>query len=759
MTRPWMAPAASLMVYLALTAVAGRELLWHLSTLIIHDSGDPLLTASILHWNAWVLPLSDAWWQFPIFYPTADTLAFSEHLLGLSAIATPIEWVTRDPIATANLVALATFPLSGIAMYLLVHRLNGSAAGAFVAGLAFAFAPFRAAQLPHVQMLAAFWAPLALLGLHAYLETRRRRWLVLYGAAWLLQVTANAYFLVFFSVLTGLWVAWFIVLRRDWRALAHVTVATLAAAVPLVPILSRYIAVHARHGFVRDITEVQHYSADLFGVLCASEHLWAWGWLRIGCRIEGELFPGLTVALLSGVAVAHTLGWWPRLAVPRTSMATGVLRGLLVATAVAGVSVALAVAASGPLRYQLGPVRLSSSSVAKPFVIALASAAVAFLLSPRALAAVRRSSTLAFYLAAAGFTWVLALGPTLRAGGALRGPNLLPFAALMQLPGANGVRVPARFWMMSTLCLAVVAGLTLPIVARRRAALAGLATIASLGLLADGWVPTIQSAAVPPAVPAAEVLRDTVVLALPAGVVRDIAPQYAAVVGGWRTVNGYSGYEPAYYPALLFAMQQEQDDLFEPFRNRFDLHVIVEDEAPRLRELVERQPGVVRVARSTTATQYRLPKRGSPLVAEFGRPWPIARVESACESARTALTMDGDPSTRWYCGPQRGVEALTVDLGRPSGVGAVRHGLGRYTNEFPQGLVIETSLDGQAWQAGWAGSVARPVIEAGLAQLKNPAPVFTFPPRPARYVRLRQTRVAEQYFWTVADVEIGSGQP
>ena len=84
-------------------------------------------------------------------------------------------------------------------------------------------------------------------------------------------------------------------------ALAHVAVATLAAAVPLVPILSRYIAVHARHGFVRDIVEVQYYSADLFGVLCASEHLWAWGWLRIGCRAEAELFPGLTVVLLARV--------------------------------------------------------------------------------------------------------------------------------------------------------------------------------------------------------------------------------------------------------------------------------------------------------------------------------------------------------------------------------------------------------------------------------------------------------------------------
>jgi hypothetical protein len=277
-------------------------------------------------------------------------------------------------------------------------------------------------------------------------------------------------------------------------------------------------------------------------------------------------------------------------------------------------------------------------------------------------------------------------------------------------------------------------------------------------VLVDGWVPTIQSAAVPPAVPSAEVLHDTVVLSLPAGVVRDIAPQYAAVIGGWRTVNGYSGYEPPYYGALLFAMQQEEDDLLEPFRSRFDLQVIVEDDAPRLRDLVERQPGAIRVARSTTATQYRLPKRGSPYVAVFGRARRIAAVTSACAPAMTGLATDGDPDTRWYCGPQRGGEAITVDLGQASAVGAVRHRMSRFSNEFPHGLVIETSLDGQAWQAAWDRSVLRPLIEAGLAQPKNPAPVFAFPPRPARYVRLRQTKVAEQFFWSIAEVEVGSGQ-
>ncbi len=202
---------ASLLVYLVATLIMGRQALQQLSTSTIHDAGDPLLTAAILYWNSIHLPLTDAWWQFPIYYPTPDTLAFSEHLLGLSVVATPLEWLTGDILATYNIVTLLTFPLCGLTMYALAYRLTRSAPAAFIAGLAYAFAPYRISQLPHIQMLAMFWAPLALLGLHAYLEERRRRWLVLYAAAWLLQVTANGYTLFFFSLFIAVWTLWFVV--------------------------------------------------------------------------------------------------------------------------------------------------------------------------------------------------------------------------------------------------------------------------------------------------------------------------------------------------------------------------------------------------------------------------------------------------------------------------------------------------------------------------------------------------------------------
>ena len=101
------------------------------------------------------------------------------------------------------------------------------------------------------------WAPIAILALHLYLETRARRWLVLFGAAWLLQTLSNGYALFFLSLFVGLWVLWFVVLRRQWQTAVSIALAMGLASVPLAPILSKYVAVHARNGFTRGPAEVR----------------------------------------------------------------------------------------------------------------------------------------------------------------------------------------------------------------------------------------------------------------------------------------------------------------------------------------------------------------------------------------------------------------------------------------------------------------------------------------------------------------------
>jgi hypothetical protein len=620
------AAALSAVLYLAVTAAIGVDVLKSPAGGIAHDPGDPLLAAAILTWNATHTPLTEAWWQFPIFHPTRDALAFSEHMLGVSVLATPLLWLTGNTLATYHATLLLTYPLCGLAMYALVFRLTRSGAAAFLAGLAYALAPYRTSQLPHLQLLMMCYAPLVLLSLHAFVETRRRRWLALFGISWMLQGAATGYMLVYGSVLVGCWTLWFVIASRRWREAGAIAASLLLAALPLAPVLARYVSVHGQHGFSRGFGEAGGYGADVTSVLCAPPLLTFWGWLRVACRHEGELFPGAALVALVVVGAivlrkrtardrsidshpaARDSRPAPNLPPPSSSAWTRARRsspaqgraltriraGLLAASA-AFALVALSALVVGPWQLAAGPLRASVSSAMKPFSSASYLLLAAALLSPRLAAAARASSVRGFYLVAAVGAWVLAWGPA----PAFLGTQVLyqgPFAWLMWLPGFDGVRVPARFWLVSLLCLIVLMGLVIADLLKhttprvRRAIVAA----AAVALAMDGWT-RIPMRPAPVDAPRPDLLRGGVVLELPLGqTFGDIAAEYRAVLGGWRTVNGFSGYQPAGYEALVRASEEQRADIFAPFAGE-EIHVLVAEEAVGLRRMMEDQPGSERV--------------------------------------------------------------------------------------------------------------------------------------------------------------------
>jgi hypothetical protein len=774
--------ALSAVIYTVLTAFLGREILANVGTSIANDPGDPLLTAAILHWNAHHIPWSDAWWQFPIYHPTSNTLAFSEHLLGVSVIAAPIAWISGNPLAAYNLTTLLTFPLCAMAMYALVYYVTRSPGAAFLAGLAYGFAPYRISSLPHIQMLASFWAPLSLLGLHGFIRAESRLsadrsggpadvprdaatsprtrfwWLALFAVCWALQAAANWYTLVLFSILIALWVLWFVIVPGRWRALGMIAAATLAASVPLAPIVYKYLTVHAYHGFERSVGEVRVYSADVAAVLCAP-NVTFWGWIRVACRAEGELFPGIALFALFVAALMLTLRQVRRedqsdARPPAYRTVTFVSRFLIGIAAVYAL-VLLSVLVAGPWGLELGFVRVSASDIDKPLLIALAAGVAAVLLLLATDVRRRPQSIVSFYLFAAVVTWSLALGPTLTLMGEPSGrPG--PFALLQALPGVSGLRVPARFWLITVICLTAAAGLALADLLtrangrRRKFAVA----IAACALLADGWAAPIPARQVPLPVPDATDLQDAVVLQLPVAPYPDIATTWRAATGGWRSVNGYSGYSPNYYAALTLAASTADEGMFAPFQRHQDLHVVVSDEVPALKALVERQPDVSLTAQRHGSTQYRLPRRTDAAAGEPGRRIAIASAQSACASAQTGLVFDGDERSLWECPQSPESHWLTVDLGSAVPVASIVYRLGPYSWNVPGRLEIETSIDGAAWATARLGSVLRELIEGGLADARSLHAVLSFPAREARYVRLRPVDQPEAFVWWISEIEV-----
>ncbi len=163
--------------YAALAAWWTYPLVTSLAASVPDDLGDAVLNTWIMWWNAHQRPLTAVWWDAPIFYPARGAIAFSEHLLALAPFTTVVQWLGGTPLLAHNLTLLLAFPLCAVTAYALVHALNRRRDAALVSGTAFGFSPYWVAHLPQVQLLAAFGMPIALLALHRYAESGRRRWL------------------------------------------------------------------------------------------------------------------------------------------------------------------------------------------------------------------------------------------------------------------------------------------------------------------------------------------------------------------------------------------------------------------------------------------------------------------------------------------------------------------------------------------------------------------------------------------------------
>src|SRR5262245_21623841 len=311
--------AAATVAYTLLTVTLTWPLARGITKDVPADFGDPLLNAWVLAWDAEHMRRAVGgnpgalreYWNANIFHPHPLALAYSEHLTPQAAMILPVWALTKNPILCYNLVFLSTFLLSALGMFLFARSLTASAGAAFVAGLAFGFAPYRFGTMSHVQVLSAMWMPFALLGAHRFFETRRLA--PLYGAAgaWLAQSLSCGYYLLFFSPVLALYVGWEISRRRVWTDASmwiQLVVAGALTTLATVPFLLPYIWLRQLGFTPHSLAETTRFSADVYGYGTADIGLRLWGGLvRAWPKPEGSLFPGLTIGFLATLALLH--GW------------------------------------------------------------------------------------------------------------------------------------------------------------------------------------------------------------------------------------------------------------------------------------------------------------------------------------------------------------------------------------------------------------------------------------------------------------------
>ena len=461
--------AAALALTWPLAAGLTRDIPW--------DLGDSVLNCWILQWGAdhWLRFLSGDFGAFRgyfnanIFYPEPLTLAYSEHLTAQVLQILPIYALTGSIVLSYNLLFLSTFVLSGLGTFLLVRELTGSARAGLVAGLLYAFAPYRIGQFSHLQVMSSQWMPFALYAFRRYFDTRRAWPLAGAAAALVAQNWSCGYFLLYFMPFVAAYVIYEIAGRGLWKDLrtwASLGAAAAVVAGATVPLLLPYLALR-EHGFgPRPIGEVARFSADVYSYLTAHEAQSFWGAvMRAFARPEGELFPSLIPVLLAlaGVA-AHARVTW---AVTRTRGADpeppAWRRAVICAAAVVIAWHALSIAAilaRGGFEWQAGPLSIRVHNTARALRASVVAAFALIVLSRRARAFLRGipQSALAFYAGSLLVAFWLSLGPIITTKGVRLAGDGLYWWFYQYVPGFDGLRVPARMGMLFALFLAVLGG-------------------------------------------------------------------------------------------------------------------------------------------------------------------------------------------------------------------------------------------------------------------------------------------------------------
>lgn len=368
-----------------------------------------------------------------LYYPDGVNLYFHTLVLTAGIIGIPLQLLGLNLIATYNVILLSSFVLAGYGTYLLCYYLTGHRWASFVGGIVFAFAPYHFAHMfGHMNLVSLQWMPFYVLVLLKAIDAgtptdegrpttdvesgRNPQWANLrskialaVGAGALLALNAYTDWLyaIFLVMLTGVILAWKLLVPQERRAIAAAGVGWIEAAARLIvfgltfllltaPIFFPTLAEAGKGYAQQPPEETLFYSNDL-----------------VSAFLPNELHP------FWGKAVAARVGAMP----PYLPLKNPSERVLFL-----GYSV-LALAATGFWR-------------------------------------LRKNKAVLFWGFTAALMWVLSLGPMLQVMGkseftVFKVTIPLPYLILFKLPLFSIMRTPARLTVLVMLALAILVAFAL----------------------------------------------------------------------------------------------------------------------------------------------------------------------------------------------------------------------------------------------------------------------------------------------------------
>ena len=299
--------AAVFLAFLILSVVLTWPFAKNLRT-AVPDMGDPLLNAFIIDWDLYAfthnpLHLFDA----PFYQPALYTLAYSENLTAVALLMLPFHLLGAAPLTAYNIAFLVGFAMSGYGASVLARVCGRSLFASMVAGVFFAFCPFKMDHLSHIQIIWSGFLPLMFAALFAYWRQPTTLRAVLLGAAFVMNGLTNIHWLLFGSFTLAVTIVFLAIVEwRDWKMLLGVIAAIAIASALLLPFLIPYRVVSKAYGMKRSPDEVVFYSATWEDWLFATPRNLMYGHIPkdADSHAERKLFPG-AMPLFLAIAAAR----------------------------------------------------------------------------------------------------------------------------------------------------------------------------------------------------------------------------------------------------------------------------------------------------------------------------------------------------------------------------------------------------------------------------------------------------------------------
>ncbi|HEX6163974.1 MAG TPA: hypothetical protein VFZ31_11440 [Vicinamibacterales bacterium] len=299
--------------YTALTFLMALPFSLSPGTLILGDVPDAHMYLWTLGWDAYAfLNQPGRIFDANIYHPYANTLAYSENLIGTALVSSPIIWLTGNILLATNLAALLSSVLCGLGAYVLARKLHIGVGGAFACGIIFAFAPPRFFRMGQLHMTAMQWMPFCLAFLHSYFEHGRRRDLLAAVGFFSLQALSSGHGATYLTLATLGLLAWQfslgapIAFRQRLRDFGVAGAYLIAPAVwVILPYRFSQSEAGLRRGYLSDALPLkesflaspsrfhQFLQAKLLGPFAQEP--------------DAYLFPGILVLLLAAIAIVS----WP----------------------------------------------------------------------------------------------------------------------------------------------------------------------------------------------------------------------------------------------------------------------------------------------------------------------------------------------------------------------------------------------------------------------------------------------------------------